>query len=425
MSRKLNNMIETPRYDSRILGKTTDGSLVTVTNDTCVTFNNNNTCVIASSGAGKTGSYLYANIKNLQNESAIISDSKGLLRKMFEKELKAKGYNVRVLSLIDWSKSEGYNPFDYIRRHPDGSIRYQDVITLSKTIIPDSFDDEPIWPISAQNIIQFLVGYIMETLPKEDHNMCTVAMLYHAMIENGGLGMFAQWAYENPDTFPSMRYREVMANASAEKMISSIYGFVSAALTPFMLPEGKKFFGAKKTINLRDLGRKKTVLFLEVSDCDHTYDAVQNIVFAQAIQVLFDEASKNEDCKLKVPVNLMMDDFAANIQIDEFDKLISVVRSRDIFVTCILQSLSQLDALYGADKAKTILNCCDTIIFMGCQDLVTAEYIGHRACTNQEKILSMGRDYEYVITAGQKPQLIRKLAPYQYMKGDDSCADAD
>ncbi len=397
------------RYDERIvaLGERVSG-------DSRETGRNNNVMVLASTGAGKTGSYIYPNLKEARNQSLLISDSKGQLSRLFRKELEEKGYEVKILSLLDLSKSSGYNPLDYIRIE-NGQIRYQDVMMLSKAMMGQQLSsDEPFWELSAQLLLQFFIGYTLEALPEEDHNMLTVSKLYHAFIAPSGMHAFRAWTEEHPDSFPARKLREFLATTAADKMNASIRGFVNIAMLAFELPEAVHLFQNEDTIDIRDLAHKKMAVFLEVSDTDHSLDVIQNLIFMQAIQTLFREADQTEDGRLPVPVTIYMDDFAANMYLPDFDKTISVTRSRDIAVTVVLQSLSQLNSLYGADKAKTILNNCDTLIYMGAQDLQTAQYIGERAGCSEYQILSLPRDKEYLILGGSKAKLARKIPPYSY-----------
>ena len=408
MSRSLDNLIN-DRYDRRILGEG-----VSISNNSRATGISNNTMIVGTTGCGKTGSYLYPTLKELKNESVIISDSKGQLHKMFRSELRKKGYKVRCISLINWEKSDGYNPLSYIRRNKDGSIRYQDVITLSQAIIANLDKTEPIWEQSAQQIIQFLIGYTLEALPEEDWNMRTVCKLYHMIAQEDGFDAFEPWCNENNDSFPAQKLLAIKANAIAEKMIASVYGFVNVALTPFEMPESKYIFESKRNVDLRELGSSKCALFIEVSDTDHTFDSVQSIIFTQCMQVLFQEADANPDGRLKVPVSMIMDDFAASINIPDFDRLIAVTRSRDISISIILQSLAQLDVLYDEHRATSITDNCDVILYMGAQNMKTAEIIGIRTNQSQGAVLSMPRDKEIVLITGQKPRLIDKIKPYQY-----------
>ena len=160
------------------------------------------------------------------------------------------------------------------------------------------------------------------------------------------------------------------------------------------------------------MGKQKAVLFINVSDTDRTFDRIINAFYSQALDMLCKMADANPDSRLKVPVRIIMDDFAANTCIPHFDKTISVIRSRDISVSIILQSLTQLESMYTYAEAATIINNCDHMLYLGGQDLRTVEYIGTRANKTPESILSMQLDKAYLFTRGQQAKLVEKVNPF-------------
>jgi type IV secretion system protein VirD4 len=166
------------------------------------------------------------------------------------------------------------------------------------------------------------------------------------------------------------------------------------------------------SFNIADLGREKTVLFINVSDTDRAFDSIVNIFYTQALQVLCAEADSKADGRLAVPVRMILDDFAASARIPDFDKLMSVIRSREISVSIILQSLSQLDTLYDRAMSLTIINNCDNILYLGGKDMETANFVANFAGKTPEAILSMERDKAYLIRTGEKARLVQKIAPY-------------
>ena len=157
-------------------------------------------------------------------------------------------------------------------------------------------------------------------------------------------------------------------------------------------------------------------MFLNLSDTDRTFDSFINIFYTQALQILCDQANQRPSGRLAVPVRIIMDDFATNANIPNFDKIISVIRSRDISVSLILQSLTQLEAMYCKPVATTIINNCDHLLYLGTQDIDTANFIGCRAFKTPEDILCMPRDKAYIITNGEKAKLVNKIKPYSTME---------
>lgn len=398
------------RKNERILAQN-----ITISNDTRKTGLNNNDLIIGSSGAGKTGGYVIPNIQNM-TDSLVVSDTKGNLEKKFSKDLMSRGYDVYTLDFVNPGRSCGYNPLGGIRRNKNGSYREQDILTLANAIMPALDAQEPFWEKAAASYLAFLISYGMEVLPKVEQNMCSICELHRAFIQPNGVLSFIQWIDEHPGSFSAKRYYKINAVLKADKMWSSIIEFVNRALEPFDFQEAKYIFENKKSFDIRSLGQKKTVLFLNVSDTDRTFDDLVNVFYTQTLQILCSEADKNVDGRLRVPVRIIMDDFATSVRIPDFDKVISVIRSREISVSLILQSMTQLESMYGYTTATTIINNCDHLLYLGSQDQRTAEFIGCRAYKTPEAILCMSRDKAYLLTNGEKAQLVDKVRPYSTME---------
>ena len=399
-------MNTTPRYGSRILA-----AGIEVSNDTRISGCNNNDIICGNSGSGKTGGYVIPNIQNIDS-SLVVSDTKRQLERRFRSRLTAQGYQVHTLDLVNPMRSCGYNPMAVIRRYPDGSYREQDILTLARLLCPMTHSNEPIWDLSAASYIAFLIAYCLATERPENRNLIRVGELHRQFARPDGDLQFLEWISDHPESFAAKKYHEITANRPADKMFGSIVGFVNVSLEPYSFKEASYLFASTQPFDIRELGRTKTVLFLNVSDTDRTYDRLANIFYAQALQVLCAEADSHEDGKLPVPVRLIMDDFASSAVIPDFDKIISVIRSRDIYVSLIIQSLSQLESMYTPAVSRTILNNCDHILYLGSQDMDTAAYIAARAVRTPEAILCMPRHKAYLITSGEKARLVDKIAPY-------------
>ena len=404
------------RYGSRVLAKD-----VMVSNDTRMTGLNNNDLIIGSSGCGKTGGYVIPNIQSIAG-SLIVSDTKGQLEKRFKEDLIHKGYHVYTLDFVNPMHSCGYNPLDGIRRHEDGSIREQDILSLANLLCPPRDSHDPFWDLSAASYVAFLIGYCLENFPRSQQNMITVCRLHKefSMQDDDSDLPFACWAASHSDTFAAKKFYDLMAVRAADKTWASIEGFVNVNLEPYLFKEAEHIFArsSRDSFDIRTLGRRKTVLFLNTSDTDRTFDSSVNIFYTQALQMLCDEADHNANGMLKVPVRIIMDDFASSARIPHFDKIISVSRSRDICCSLIIQSLSQLNSMYGEMAAKTILNNCDHLIFLGSQDLQTATYIGERANRTPDAVLSMPRNKLYLFESGEKSRLVDKIKPYSTVVQD-------
>lgn len=390
---------------------------ITVSNDTRETGLNNNDLIIGSSGSGKTGGYVIPNIQNIDG-SIVVTDTKGRLSKMFSAKLKRKGYRVYTLDFVNPMKSCGYNPLDAIRRKPNGRYREQDILTAANAIMPKLDSSEPFWESAAAGYIAFLIAFCLETAEDCEKNLRTVCELHHIFIKSGGQLSFIQWADEHPNTFAAKKFREISSASIAEKTFSCILEFANRALEPFEFEEAGYIFANQKSFDINILGKQKTVLFLNISDTDRTYDRLVNLFYTQALQTLCSQADENECGRLDVPVRIIMDDFAAGTRIPDFDKIISVIRSREISVSLILQSMTQLESMYTLAEASTIINNCDHLLYLGTLDIKTAEFIGYRALKTPENVLCLPKDKAILITKGEKAVEVNKIKPYSTMTSE-------
>lgn len=384
---------------------------ITVSNDTRVTGLNNNDLIIGSSGSGKTGGYVIPNIQNISG-SLVVTDTKGRLSKMFSDPLKRKGYKVYTLDFVDTMYSCGYNPLMSIRRKADGRFREQDILSAAAAIMPQLDKEEPFWEKAAAGYIAFLIAFCLETCEEQERNMKTICELHHVFIGQNRQLSFLNWSKEHPHTFAAKKFKEIASASTAEKMWSSIMEFANRALEPFEFEEADSIFANPVSFDMGRLGREKTVLFLNISDTDRTYDQLINLFYTQALQTLCAQADQQKDGRLAVPVRIIMDDFAAGTRIPNFDKIISVIRSRDISVSLILQSMTQLESMYTAAEASTIINNCDHILYLGTQDIKTAEFVSYRAFKTPESVLCMPLNQAILITKGEKAAFVNKIAPY-------------
>lgn len=387
---------------------------VSVSNDTRATGLNNNDMIIGSSGSGKTGGYVIPNLQNIEG-SMIVLDTKGQLVKLFKSELIEKGYRVYTLDLVDPERSCAFNPLAHIRRGKNGRYREQDVLTLAALLSPNRTLNDPFWDSAAMAQIAFYIAYCLDALPPGEQNLSSVCRLHGMYCQRGGREHFLKWALQHPDKYAAKKFMHINAVSESEKTSGCINEFVTLALDPFNFSEAEAIFGNSRSIDLADLGRAKTVLFLNVSDTDTAFDKVVNIIYAQALHVLCTEADNQPGGRLKVPVRIIMDDFAASACIPGFDKVVSVIRSRDISVSIVLQSLTQLETMYSKPTALTIINNCDHLIYLGCQDLDTANFLAYHIGKTPEAVLSIPLSDSLIITKGEKPRQVKKVVPYSTM----------
>lgn len=390
---------------------------ISVSNDTYQTRLNNNDLIIGATGTGKTTGYVIPNIIELDS-SMIVADTKGNLCRKLGPKLREKGFIINVLDFMDPEGPSCYNPLEYIRRDKKtGRFVDQDIMSIAYALLPDDVHEDSFWTSSSRMLLSCLISYVLEAFEPESRNMPSVADVLKVMItqfEESGcktVRFLDEWTALNPDTFAARKYQMVKGVIRSEKTWACIQQFVAAALDTFDYDNGRKLFSSGGSFNLHDLGKKKSVLFLNVSDTDHSLDSVINILYTQAFQVLCADADSKPTGRLDVPVRIILDDFATNVNIHDFDKLISVIRSREISVSIIIQSISQLDTLYSKSQALTIINGCDHILYLGGNDLATAEYIAARISKTVENVLYMPNEKACLLTRGAKGGFVDKYIP--------------
>jgi len=382
---------------------------VQISNDCIRTGLNNNDMIIGTAGTGKTRGYVIPNI--LQgNESMIVIDTKGNLARKLSPQLKSLGYTIEVIDFRHVSDSTcGYNPLDFIGRDECGVLcDAQDVMKLASSIVVMGNTKEPFWDYAAQQYLDVLLSYVLDFLPQDEHNLATVAELlpyiggekFNYLIEE------AKQVY--PESFSIHEYNLIRENASAEKMHTSIKGILGCYLGPMSFPAFRKLFTLERRIDLCELGRRKTVLFMNVSDTDSSQDRLVNLFFTQALQELVKEADRQPNSRLRVPVRMILDDFAASTVIPDFDKIISTIRSRAISVSLILQSIKQLEGMYGEAKACTIVDNCDNILYLGGRDETTIRKISFMANSLSDKVLNMPLSDAWLFTRGAAPRQVTR-----------------
>ncbi len=383
---------------------------IRVSNDTWLTQRNNNDLIIGPSGAGKTTSYVLPNILNA-TESMVIVDTKGNLYRKTADRLRQKGYNVLLLDFTDLQHSPvGYNPLDYVRREENGEPNEQDIMTVSNAILPDeAIGNDPFWSRISRLVVESAIAYVLEYT--SDTSLTSVAELMAELTTGRMDRLFTEIGEINPDSLCYRRYALWRNMRQAEKMTASVAGIVGEALAVLSSKGAERVYSNLTRVNFHDLAERKTAVFLNVSDSDPSQYKLVNLFYTQALHVLCDYADRRPGSRLPIPVRLYLDDFASNLVIPGFQKTITVIRSREIYVSIMLQSLSQLNAMYGEENAKTIIGNCDHCLLLGCNDVDTARYFSIKANTSLHRILDMSLDSAWLFERGSKAKEVRKATP--------------
>lgn len=379
-------------------------------NNTWKTRLNNNDLIIGPSGSGKTRGYVIPNI--LQgNESMIVADTKGDLKDKLSPYLRSEGYTIKHINFKDVFLSEGYNPLDFISFNERTGLYYeQDILTISHALVPDiEGDKDPYWNSSARMYLTSMIAYVLEACEPQEHTLNRVFDTFLSFSATSFHEKMVALYNENINSYAFRIYLLYKNNIKAERMDASIRGVLSEKLSNLFGTDLNKMYKKRNRIDFGDLEKEKTVVFLSISDVDRSMDRLVNIFYAQAFQVLTSRADKNSDNRLGIPVRFILDDFATNTVIKDFDNITSVIRSREIYVSIIIQSLTQLDAIYGEYKTSTITNNCDNWLYLGGQDVRTAKVFAQKTNISVINILQMELDDAYLFTRGSRAKKVQKF----------------
>lgn len=382
----------------------------TMNNNTWVTGINNNDLIIGVSGAGKTRGYVRPNLR-CASDSIIVADTKNSLHQEFRPILEEAGYEVWLMDFTDMKNSPmGYNVLSAIR-YDENTDRYneQDIMTVAQAAAPAECYKDPYWDYAAWLEMEALIAYVLEALPREEHHMGSVARLAGFLSNQVFARMLAEWEEVYPDSVAVRKWNLFKNSSRAQTTQGCIELMLGEKLNIFTTEGAKAFALNPHQVDFAKMGRKKIALFLNISDMDRSQDKFLNMIYTQAFHILCRSADKDyADHRLKVPVRIILDDFASNTTIPDFDKIISVIRSREIYVSIILQSITQLYGMYGLEKGQTIINNCDNCLYLGGQDVETAKYIAVKANKTANTILEMPVTDAYLFTRGQKPCKVEK-----------------
>ena len=401
------------------------------------TARNKNVLVIGGSGSGKTRFWLKPNLMQMHS-SYVVTDPKGTILvecgKMLQrgapklgkdgKPMKDKHgkviyepYRIKILNTINFKKSMHYNPFAYIHSE-------KDILKLVTTLIANTKGEgkagDDFWVKAETLLYCALIGYIHYEAPVEEQNFSTLIEFINAMevreddeeFKNPVDLMFDALESEKPNHFAVRQYKKY--KLAAGKTAKSILISCGARLAPFDIKELRDLT-AYDELELDTLGEKKTALFVIISDTDATFNFIVSIMYSQLFNLLCDKADDVYNGRLPIHVRCLLDEFANIGQIPQFEKLIATIRSREISASIILQSKSQLKALYR-DNASTIEGNCDTTLFLGGKEKDTlkdlAEILGKETIDLYNTSDTRGTSQSY----GLNYQKTGKDMPYLLMK---------
>ncbi len=364
---------------------------------------NNNVLIVGASGAGKTRGYVIPNLLEASG-SYVVSDPKGNLFREYGTFLESKGYEVCKLDFTEPTESSHYNFFNYIRTT-------QDINKLAHMIANNEKIgrvQDPFWDRAAEILMGSLIAYVRETCDISEQTLASILKLSELIIVDENDAeirspldiLMDDLEMTDKNSYAVKLYRKF--RVAAGRTLKSIVITLNSHIAMYDSPEVREMTSFDD-VDIASIGQRKRAVFVVVSDNDRSLDGLVNLFFTQAMNELCYFADKK--CKnytLPIPVRFILDDFATNCKIDEFPRMISSIRSRGISTMLMIQSEGQLKEGYKNDS-RTIIANCDSYVYLGGNDVETAESVAKRCDLPLKKILNMPVGTNWIFRRGQTP----------------------
>ena len=337
---------------------------------------NLNACVIGSSGSGKTRFWLTPQLLQAHSSYVVVDPKGGTLSQCGHFLQRKKGYKIKVFNSIDFSKSMHYNPMSYIKTESDVLKFVNALIANTKG---DGKEGDEFWTKAETLLYCALVAYIVFEGPEEERNINTLVEMINSMevreddesFKNAVDYMFDGLAKRNPQHFAVRQYAKY--KLASGKTAKSILISCGARLAPFDIAELREIMSYDE-LELDKLGDEKTALFFLISDTDSTYNFIVALAFSQMFNLLCERADNKYGGRLPHHVRVLWDEAANTGQVPGLEKIVAVIRSREVSLTLFYQAMSQCKALYK-DNAETIMGNMDSIVFLGGREASTLKDI--------------------------------------------------
>ena len=361
---------------------------------------NLNACIIGSSGSGKTRFWLTPQL--LQAHSSYVCvDPKGGVRSQVGAFLQRRGYQVKVFNSIDFSKSMHYNPLSYIHNEAD-ILKFVD--TLIANTKGEGKEGDPFWTKAETLLYCALIAYIIFEAPAEDRNINTLVDMISGMdvkeddesYMNAVDYMFKGLEKRKPDCFAVKQYKKY--KLASGKTAKSILISCGSRLAPFDIPQLREIMSYDE-LELDRIGDRKTAVFFTISDTTPTYNFIVALAFSQMFNLLCERADNVHGGRLPHHVRVLWDEAANTGQVPSLEKLVAVIRSREVSLCLFYQQYAQCKAIYK-DNAETILGNMDSVVFLGGQESSTIKeisenWLGKATISMQTEGRSRGQSESY------------------------------
>ena len=365
-----------PKFENNIILTATERLTMNTRPANPANARNLNTCIIGSSGSGKTRFWLTPQLLSAHSSYVCVDPKGGVLSQVGYFLQKKRGYKIKVFNSIDFSKSMHYNPLAYIKNEAD-ILKFVD--TLIANTKGEGKEGDPFWTKAETLLYCALIAYIIFEGPAEDRNMNTLVDMISGMdvkeddenYKNAVDYMFDGLAKRKPDCFAVKQYRKY--KLSSGKTAKSILISCGARLAPFDIPQLREIMSYDE-LELDRMGDKRTATFFVISATTQTYNFIVALAFSQMFNLLCERADNVHGGRLPHHVRVLWDEAANTGQVPQLEKLVAVIRSREISLALLYQAQSQCKAIYK-DNAETIFGNMDTMIFLGGRESTTIKEI--------------------------------------------------
>lgn len=356
---------QAPKFEDNILLTKTERLMMNSRPADPKNARNKNVLIVGGSGSGKTRFWIKPNLLQMHS-SYVLTDPKGTTILEVGNAFVQKGYRIKVFNTINFKKSMHYNPLAYVHSEKDILKLVTALMTNTKG---EGQGGDPFWDKAERLLLVALIAYLYEEAPTEEQNFATLLEMLNTMqvseedesYQNPVDLLFEQLEKRKPNSFAGRQYR--LYKLAAGKTAKSILISCGARLAPFDIQELREIT-AYDELELDTLGDRKTVLFLIMSDTDSTFNFLISMVYTQLFNLLCDKADDVYGGRLPIHVRCLIDECANIGQIPQLEKLVATIRSREISACLVLQTRSQLKAIYK-DNADTIVGNMDSQIFLG------------------------------------------------------------
>ncbi len=390
-----------PRFEKNVILSGTEFLTTNTRPKNPANARNLNACVIGSSGSGKTRFWLTPQLLQAHSSYVVVDPKGGVLSQVGYFLQRKKGYKIKVFNSIDFSRSMHYNPLAYIKNEAD-ILKF--VNTLIANTKGEGKEGDPFWTKSETLLYCALIAYIIFEGPEEDRNMNTLVDMISGMevkeddpdFMNAIDYMFKGLEKRKPDCFAVKQYKKY--KLASGKTARSILISCGARLAPFDIPQLREIMSYDE-MELDRLGDKRTAAFFIISDTDTTYNFIVALAFSQMFNLLCERADNVHGGRLPHHVRVLWDEAANTGQVPNLEKLVAVIRSREVSLTLFYQAQSQCKAIYK-DNAETIMGNMDSVVFLGGREHSTVKeiseaWLGKQTISMQTDSRSRGQSESY------------------------------